>query len=241
MRVVCILPRNIVMRINKYLAESGVCSRRAADKLIEEGVVKVNGKVCGLGTEVNETEDRVTVNGRTVGLIKKYEYYIMNKPKGFVCTVKDDKGRKTVMDLLPPNCVRVFPVGRLDYDTEGLLILTNDGDLTFKLTHPKNEIPKTYVVKTEKPVSDKDLGALRSGVVIDGVKTKKCNVTLVETTKEGSKLQITITEGRNRQIRKMIEAVGNSVDFLKRIKIGDLTVSGLNRGEIRKLSPEEIN
>ena len=241
MRVVCILSRNIVMRINKYLAESGVCSRRAADKLIEEGVVKVNGKVCGLGTEVNETEDRVTVNGRTVSLIKKYEYYIMNKPKGFVCTVKDDKGRKTVIDLLPPNCVRVFPVGRLDYDTEGLLILTNDGDLTFKLTHPKNEIPKTYVVKTEKPVSDKDLGALRSGVVIDGVKTKKCNVTLVETTKEGSKLQITITEGRNRQIRKMIEAVGNSVDFLKRIKIGDLTVSGLNRGEIRKLSPEEIN
>ena len=229
------------MRINKFLAESGVCSRRAADKLIEEGVVKVNGKVCGLGTEINEAEDRVTVNGKTVNLVKKYEYYIMNKPKGFVCTVKDDKGRKTVMDLLPPNCARVFPVGRLDYDTEGLLILTNDGDLTFKLTHPKNEVPKTYVVKTEKTVSDKDLGALRSGVVIDGVKTKKCNVTLVETTKEGSKLQITITEGRNRQIRKMIEAVGNSVDFLKRIKIGDLTVSGLNRGEIRKLSPEEIN
>ena len=119
--------------------------------------------------------------------------------------------------------------------------MTNDGELAYKLTHPKNEVPKTYVVKTEKPMSDKDLGTLRSGVVIDGVRTKKCNVTLINTTKEGSKLQITITEGRNRQIRKMIEAVSNSVDFLKRIKIGDLTVSGLNRGEIRKLSPEEIN
>ena len=229
------------MRINKYLAESGVCSRRAADKLIEDGVVKINGKICELGSEVDEGSDRVTVNGKTVNIVKTYEYYIMNKPKGYVCTVKDDKGRKTVMDLLPNGCTRVFPVGRLDYDTEGLLIMTNDGDLTYKLTHPKNEVPKTYVVKTEKPITDKDLGALRSGVVIDGVRTKKCNVTLINTTKEGSKLQITITEGRNRQIRKMIEAVGNSVDFLKRIKIGDLTVSGLNRGEIRKLSPEEIN
>ena len=229
------------MRINKYLAESGVCSRRAADRLIEEGVVKINGKICGLGAEVDEGNDRVTVNGKTVNMVKTYEYYIMNKPKGYVCTVKDDKGRKTVMDLLPAGCTRVFPVGRLDYDTEGLLILTNDGDLTYKLTHPKNEVPKTYVVKTEKPMSDKDLGTLRSGVEIDGVRTKKCNVTLINTTKEGSKLQITITEGRNRQIRKMIEAVSNSVDFLKRIKIGDLTVAGLNRGEIRKLSPEEIN
>lgn len=229
------------MRINKFLAESGVCSRRAADRLITDGAVKINGKICDLGADVDAAADRVTVNGKTINVVKTYEYYIMNKPKGYVCTVKDDKDRKTVMDLLPPCCARIFPVGRLDYDTEGLLILTNDGDLTYKLTHPKNEIPKTYVVKTEKPISDKDLGQLRSGVVIDGVKTKKCNVSLIKTTKEGSKLHITITEGRNRQIRKMFEAVGNSVDFLKRIKIGDLTVSGLNRGEVRKLSNEEIN
>lgn len=229
------------MRINKFLAESGVASRRAADKLIIDGVVKINGKTAELGDEVDVSSDCVKVNGKVINVVKKYDYYIMNKPKGYVCTVKDDKGRKTVMDLLPPNIKRLFPVGRLDYDSEGLLILTNDGDLTFKLTHPKNEVPKTYLVKTEKPVSLEDLNKLRSGVVIDGVKTKKCNIKLIETTKSGSKLHVTITEGRNRQIRKMFEAVDNCVDFLKRIKIGDLQLSGLNRGEVRALSPYEID
>ncbi len=229
------------MRINRFLAESGVASRRGADELIKEGVVKINGKIAKLGDEVSAGTDFVVVNGKPVNVVKKFDYYIMNKPKGYVCTVKDDKDRKTVMDLLPPNCKRLFPVGRLDYDTEGLLILTNDGDLTFKLTHPKNEIPKTYLVKTEKPVKDEDLIKLRSGVVIDGVKTNKCNVRIIETTKSGSKLHITITEGRNRQIRKMFEAVGNNVDFLKRIKVGDLTLTGLNRGEVRALTPREID
>lgn len=228
------------MRINKFLAESGVCSRRSADKLIEEGQVKVNGKVCVVGQDIDEFSDSVTVNGKKVSISNTFEYYIMNKPKGYVCTVKDDKGRKTVMELLPQNIKRVVPVGRLDYDSEGLLIFTNDGELTFKLTHPKNEIPKTYLVKTERPVSDKDINLLRQGVVIDGVKTKKCSVKFIEATKTGAKLHITITEGRNRQIRKMIETIGNNVEFLKRIKIGDLTLSGLNRGEVRKLSAQEI-
>ena len=228
------------MRINKFLAESGVASRRASDTLIKEGSVKINGKTAKLGDEV-ESGDMVSVNGKLVNVVKKYDYYIMNKPKGYVCTVKDDKGRKTVMDLLPTDIKRLFPVGRLDYDSEGLLILTNDGDLTYKLTHPRNEIPKTYLVKTEKPVSAEDLNKLRAGVYIDGVKTKKCNIKLIETNKVGSKLHITITEGRNRQVRKMFEVVGNNVDFLKRIKIGDLQLSGLDRGEVRKLSYEEVN
>ena len=229
------------MRINKFLAESGVCSRRAADKLIADGLVKVNGKICEIGQDIDEFCDSVLVDGKKIGARKNtYEYYIMNKPKGYICSVKDDKGRKTVMDLLPPNVKRVVPVGRLDYDSEGLLILTDDGELTFKLTHPRNEIPKTYLVKTEKPISEKDINLLRSGVVIDGKKTKKCSIKFIESTKTGSKLHITITEGRNREIRKMIESVGNNVDFLKRIKIGDLTLSGLNRGEVRKLSPQEI-
>ncbi len=229
------------MRINKFLAESGVCSRRGADELIKTGVVKINGKIANLGDEVSVGEDYVVVNGKPINVVKKYDYYIMNKPKGYVCTVKDDKGRKTVMDLLPSNAKRLFPVGRLDYDSEGLLILTNDGNLTFKLTHPKNEIPKTYLVKTEKPVSEDDLSKLRSGVYIDGVKTKKCNVKLVETDKTGSKLHVTISEGRNRQIRKMFETVNNCVCLLKRIKIGDLKLTGLNRGEIRQLSPIEVD
>ena len=227
------------MRINKFLAESGVSSRRAADELIQEGVVKINGKVCSLGDEV-ELDDVVTVKGKVISVVKKYDYYIMNKPKGYVCTVKDEKGRKTVMDLLPPNTERLFPVGRLDYDTEGLLIFTNDGELTYKLTHPKNEITKTYLVKTERPVIEEDLNKLRAGVYIDGVKTKKCKIRLIETTKKGSKLHVTISEGRNRQVRKMFEVVKNHVDFLKRIKVGELTLTGLNRGEVRKLTIEEI-
>ena len=229
------------MRINKFIAESGIASRRKADEMILDGIVKINGRICTPGQDVDISNDHVTVNGKTINLVKTFEYYIMNKPKGYITTVKDEKGRKTVMDLLPSNLTRLFPVGRLDYDSEGLLILTNDGDLTYKLTHPKNEIPKTYVVKTEKPVTDKDLSSLRQGVYVDGVKTKKCNVTLIETNKTGSKLQVTITEGRNRQIRKMFEAVNNNVDFLKRIKIGDLKLTGLNRGEYRKLTNEEIN
>ncbi len=228
------------MRINKFLAESGVASRRAADKLIIDGLVTINGKVAKLGDEVNSS-DSVKVNGKLVNVVKKFDYYIMNKPKGYISSVKDDKGRKTVMDLLPSDKKRLFPVGRLDYDSEGLLILTNDGELTFKLTHPKNEIPKTYLVKTEKPVSDSDIARLRAGVNIDGVLTKKCKINVIETNKTFTKLHITITEGKNRQVRKMFESVNNSVDFLKRIKIGDLTLSGLNRGEVRKLSQTEIN
>lgn len=227
------------MRINKFLAESGVASRRGADQLIKEGFVKINGKVCNLGDEVL-SDDSVTVKGVPVNKVKKYDYYIMNKPKGYVCTVKDDKGRKTVMDLLPPKTERLFPVGRLDYDTEGLLILTNDGDLTYRLTHPKNEVTKTYLVKTEKPVNEDSLNKLRAGVYIDGVKTNKCKIKLIETTKSYSKVHITISEGRNRQVRKMFETIGANVDFLKRIKIGDLTLTGLDRGACRKLTPDEI-
>jgi pseudouridine synthase len=229
------------MRINKYLAESGVASRRASDRLIEDGVVKINGKVAKLGDEVG-VDDLVTVKGLPVSAVKRFDYYIMNKPKGYVCTVKDDKDRKTVMELLPPNVPRIFPVGRLDYDTEGLLIFTNDGDLTYKLTHPKNEVPKTYLVKTETFISDEGLKALRNGVEIDGVMTKKCHVKLVDRSgNKGTKLHITITEGRNRQIRKMIAAVGAEVDFLKRIKLGELTCSGLDRGDVRKLTKSEID
>lgn len=228
------------MRINKFLAESGVGSRRACDKIIEEGRVKINGKVCSLGAEVDPMKDSVTFDGKKLGKVKKFEYYIMNKPKGCVCTVKDDKGRKTVMDYLPPLNARVYPVGRLDYDSEGLLIFTNDGDFANRLTHPSNEIPKTYLVKIEGNIEENSLAKLRAGVVIDGVKTKKCTIKVVDEFKDFTKMHVTITEGRNREIRKMFETVGKEVVFLKRIKIGDLALHGLDRGECRKLTPEEI-
>ena len=228
------------MRINKFLAECGVGSRRACDKIIEEGRVKINGKVCSLGAEIDPVKDSVTFDGKKLGKVKKYEYYVMNKPKGCVCTVKDDKGRKTVMDYLPPMSVRVYPVGRLDYDSEGMLIFTNDGDFANRLTHPSNEIPKTYLVKIEGSIEENSLAKLRSGVVIDGVKTKKCTIKVVDEFKDFTKMHVTITEGRNREIRKMFETVGKEVVFLKRIKIGDLALHGLDRGECRKLTAEEI-
>lgn len=228
------------MRINKYLAECGVASRRNCDKLILEGLVTINGKVCSLGADVDENTDVILVDGKRINSIKKYSYYMMNKPKGYVCTVKDDKDRKTVMDLLPPSVGRVFPVGRLDYDSEGLLLFTNDGDFCNRLLHPSNEIPKTYLVKIEGSLEDSSLDKLRKGVIIDGVKTKKCNIRIVDETKTFTKYHVTVTEGRNREIRKMFLTQGKEVKFLKRIKIGDLRLGSLNRGDVRKLTSEEI-
>ena len=212
------------MRINKFLAENGVASRRAADKMIEDGEVEINGRIARLGDNV-EPDDVVRANGKIVGHNTKIEYYIMHKPKGCVCTVSDEHGRKTVMDLLPPNAGRVFPVGRLDYDTEGLLILTNDGDLAYKLTKPANEIPKTYVAKVEGAVTEQMLNRIRPGIEIEkGVMTKKCKMKILETDKKYTRVQIVLTEGKNREIRKMFEAIGKHVAFLKRIKIGELTL-----------------
>ncbi|MBQ4268542.1 MAG: rRNA pseudouridine synthase [Clostridia bacterium] len=228
------------MRINKFLAEQGVASRRHADEMIANGRVTINGEIATLGMDVKET-DVVALDGNPITQTeKKEEYYIMNKPKGVVCTVSDDRGRKTVMSLLPEGVGRVFPVGRLDYATEGLLILTNDGDLAYRLTHPTNEIPKTYMARIEGTLTEKDLNPIRSGIELDGVMTKKCKAHIVETNKAYTKVHITITEGKNRQVRRMFEAIGKNVEFLKRVSIGKLKLTGLDRGEIRSLTDEEI-
>ncbi|MBQ7913580.1 MAG: rRNA pseudouridine synthase [Clostridia bacterium] len=228
------------MRINKFLAEKGIASRRHADEMISAGRVKINGQIATLGASVEEG-DEVMVDDVIVSMEEtKLEYYIMNKPKGVVCTVSDDRGRKTVMDLLPESVGRVFPVGRLDYATEGLLIMTNDGDLAFRLTHPTAEIPKTYMARIEGTLTEKDLNPIRSGVELDGVLTKKCKAHIVETNKAYTKVHVTITEGRNRQVRRMFEAIGRNVEFLKRVSIGQLKLKGLDRGEIRELTEMEI-
>ena len=228
------------MRINKYLAEKGITSRRHADEMISAGRVKINGTIATLGTNVEET-DEVLVDDQAVSREEKEEkFYIMNKPKGVICTVSDDRGRKTVVDLLPENAGRVFPVGRLDYETEGLLILTNDGDTAYHLTHPMNEVPKTYMAKIEGTMTEKDLNRIRSGIELDGVMTKKCKAHIVETNKAYTKVHVTITEGKNRQVRRMFEAIGRNVQFLKRISIGKLKLTGLDRGQVRALTEEEI-
>ncbi len=228
------------MRINKYLADNGVASRRHADEMILSGRIKINGQVALLGMNVTES-DIISVDDQPINnQEKKLYYYMMNKPKGVVCTVADDRGRKTVMDYLPKTGARVFPVGRLDYATEGLLILTNDGDLAYRLMHPTSEIPKTYLARIEGTLTEKDLNPIRSGIELDGYLTKKCKAHIVETNKAYTKVHITITEGKNRQVRRMFEAIGRNVEFLKRIKIGQLNVGGLDRGEVRELTEEEI-
>ena len=229
------------MRINKFLAENGIASRRHADEMVSAGRIKINGQTALLGADVQDGDEVLLDDKPIARAEKKLEYYIMNKPKGILCTVSDDRGRKTVMNLLPAGAGRVFPVGRLDYATEGLILLTNDGELAYRLTSPKNEIPKTYLVRVEGTMSEKDLNRIRSGIELDGVLTKKCKAHIVETNKAYTKIHITITEGKNRQIRRMFEAIGRNVDFLKRIKIGELTLRGLDRGEVRSLNDEEIS
>lgn len=226
------------MRINKFLAASGVASRRECDKLVQSGNVTVNGNVATVGMEVDDA-DEVLINGKRVA-VKKKVYYILNKPKGYICSVSDDKGRKTVLDLMPSDVGRIYPVGRLDYDSEGLLILTTDGELAQHLTHPSNSVPKTYLVKIEGTLTEAALNPIRSGIEIDGIMTKKCKAHIVETNKNYTKVHITLTEGKNREIRKMFEAIGKEVTLLKRIKIGELNLSGLDRGKYRKLNKQEV-
>ena len=228
------------MRINKFLAEKGIASRRHADEMVSAGRVKINGTVATLGANV-EDGDEVMLDDVLVGKEETVlQYFIMNKPKGVVCTVSDDRGRKTVMDYLPQTNARIFPVGRLDYETEGLLILTNDGDLAFRLTHPMNEVPKTYMARIEGTMTEKDLNRIRSGIELDGVMTKKCKAHIVETNKAYTKVHITITEGKNRQVRRMFEAIGRTVEFLKRVSVGKLKLTGLDRGEVRPLTEQEV-
>lgn len=229
------------MRINKYLSTCGVASRRKSDDIIKSGAVRINGKVCTeLGTDVNPEYDEVTVHSKPVQLVQKFVYYKLNKPKGFVSTTSDDKHRKTVIDLMRGVKSRIFPIGRLDYDTEGLILMTNDGDLANILTSPKKEISKTYIVKISEQLNDDEIKHLKQGVYIDGYVTKPCNIDVIERTDEGTRLQITIYEGKNRQIRRMFESIGKTITYLKRISIGDICLGGLSRGEYQPLNKKEM-
>lgn len=228
------------MRINKYIASSGVTSRRKAEELVLAGKVKINGKVVSnLATDVKET-DQVTIEGKPIHTAENFVYYKLHKPKGYVSTVNDDKGRKTVMELMRGVHTRVFPVGRLDYDTEGLLLLTNDGDLSNILTRPKSEVEKVYYATIEGTISKDEVKTMSSGVEIDGYKTKPCSVVVMSENQNQTKLAITITEGKNRQIRKMLEAVNKTVTFLKRVQIGEIRLGGLSRGEYAQLNAKEV-
>ena len=229
------------VRLNKFLASCGAASRRGADELISAGRVRVNSiVVTELGKMVETDNDTVTLDGKKVEPVSKMTYIMLYKPKGCITSLRDEKGRKTVYDYLDVEVPHLVPVGRLDYDTEGLLLLTNDGELVNRLAHPSGEVPKSYLVRAEGEFPEHILAKLRKGVEIDGVKTKRSKVKLLEQGEKEAKLPVTITEGRNRQVRRMFEAVERNVVFLKRVAIGDLRLGGLARGAWRYLREEEV-
>ena len=229
------------MRINKYLASAGLGSRRKCEEFVLQKRVKVNGKVIdNLAFDIAEN-DKVMIDDKLVSVPRSFTYLIMHKPKGYLTTVSDDRERKTVMELLPEEFKHLMPVGRLDYNSEGLLLFTNDGEMAQKLMRPKNEIVKTYLVKVEGEVSSFDVSEIEKGVtLIDGTKFKKCKVNIKEIKERKTKLEIQITEGKNREIRKIFDKFGYNVIFLKRISIGEIKLGGLTRGTCRLLRPAEI-
>ena len=228
------------MRINKYIADAGICSRRKADELISNGNVKINGlTVKELGVDVAEG-DVVEVNGSVIEAGRRKVYVAVNKPAGVITSMDDDRERETVADIVADIPERLFPVGRLDYNTTGLLIMTNDGQLTYTLTHPKHEVYKTYVAKVEGVLSGARAAKLRRGVDIGGFVTSPARVKVLKQMPRYAVVEISIGEGKNRQVRKMFAAVGNKVRELKRTQIGEIRLGRLKEGHYRKLTREEI-
>lgn len=228
-------------RLQKIIANSGYCSRRKAEELIKNGKVTIDGQVVTeLGTKAGE-RSTIEVNGQIITTEEK-EYYLLNKPRGVVTTTSDDKNRKTVVDLIPTN-KRIYPVGRLDYDTTGVLILTNDGDFANQMMHPKSEIDKVYLAKVEGIMNGEAVHKLESGISLDGVvvTASRVKVKKVDHKTNHSLVEITIHEGKNHQVKRMFEKVGFRVDKLTRERIAFLTTKGLQSGEYRKLSNKEVS
>ena len=231
------------IRLQKYLADCGIASRRKSEELIKQGQVKVNGKtITELGTKVIPNKDSVEYNGKKIELKKEYVYILLNKPIGYVTTVKDQFNRDSVLDLVKTN-KRLVPVGRLDMYTSGALILTNDGDFVYKITHPKHEIEKTYTVTIIGIVKKEEVEKLKKGVEIEDYITKPAKVKIlkIDEEKNQSRLEITIHEGKNRQVRKMCEAIGHKVLALHRSKIAGIDVKDIPLGKWRYLNSKEVN
>ena len=228
------------VRLQKFLAESGVASRRKSEELIESGKVKVNGHVASIGDKVNPKKDTVTVNGKKIIKQKDNTYIVLHKPRGFITTMSDEMDRKCVAELIKDVKVRVFPVGRLDRDSEGMLIFTNDGEFANALTHPTKHVPKTYRVTVRPSISEEQLTALTEGIIIDDRKTAPAEVHVVTKEENRVVLEIILYEGRNRQIRKMCEEVGLEVARLKRTAIGSIKLGMLKQGAWRHLTDDEV-
>jgi 23S rRNA pseudouridine2605 synthase len=228
-------------RIQKILAKAGIASRREAERMVIEGRVTVNGKMVDkLGFKADSSKDHIKVDGKRLARFEPKVTFLLNKPRGYVSTVKDPEGRPTVMDLLKSVKWRVYPVGRLDFDAEGLLLLSNDGDLTNLLSHPKFSIPRTYLVKVRGVPEEERLTRLKRGVMLEDGKSKAVSVRILRQKEKNSWIQVVVTEGRNRLVKRMFSAIGHPVLKLKRVGFGPIQLGGLRIGQFRYLTLEEI-
>jgi 23S rRNA pseudouridine2605 synthase len=228
-------------RIQKILAEIGIASRRKAEEMIIEGRVTVNGKVATIGMKADLNRDHIKLNGKLLIRPEPKVYLIVNKPKGVVTSLHDPEGRPTIKDFLKGVKYRVFPVGRLDYDSEGLLLLTNDGNFTYAVLHPSKKIPKTYLVKVREVLEDDEIEKLRKGIRLEDGVTAPAKVKRIRKTEHNSWLEITLHEGKKRQIRRMLDKVGHPVLKLKRIRINGIELGNLESGKYRYLMPDEVD
>lgn len=234
---------NGLVRLQKYMADLGIASRRKSEQMIADGMVKVNGRTAAIGDKVNPKRDKVTVRGRKIAAgAKAKRYYIMlNKPRGYVTTMSDEMGRKCVAELVKDIPARIYPVGRLDRDSEGLLLMTNDGEFANRVTHPSKHVYKVYRVTVRPAINEEQLVEMSSGMVIDGKKTAPAEVRVVQREEGRCVLEIILREGRNRQIRKMCEQLGLEVPRLKRIAVGQVKLGGLKSGAWRELTKDEVH
>ena len=231
----------MLIRLQKIIADAGIASRRRAEELIREGLVTVNGRtVREMGSKADPRKDHIKVNGHLIPSEPPSTYLILHKPKSVMTTLSDPHGRPTVKDFLGGVKTRVFPVGRLDYDSEGLLFLTNDGDLAFRMMHPRHEIPRTYLVKVKGVLTDAQLAALRKGVALPGGRARSCRVEKIQKTAANSWVEVVLFEGQNRQVRKMMEKLGHMVLKLKRVRYGSLELGDLPAGKYRHLTETEL-
>lgn len=228
-------------RLQKYMAKCGVASRRKCEEIILQGRVKVNNEIINeLGYKVDINNDKITVDNKKIELEENKVYIALNKPEGYVSTVKDEKGRETIIDLIKVK-ERIYPIGRLDYDTSGLILLTNDGDIYNKIIHPREEKNKIYIADIKGIPSKEDIEKFQKGINIDGYITAPASMEILRSNRECAEVKIIIHEGRNRQIRKMCEAINHPVLRLKRVQIGSIELNNLPKGEWRFLTEEEIN
>ena len=229
------------VRLQKFMADSGVASRRKSEELIADGKVRVNGKIAQIGDKIDPKHDVVSVNGRKIARGNDYVYLMLNKPRGYVTTMSDEMDRKCVAELVADVGRRVYPVGRLDRDSEGLLLITNDGEFANAMTHPSRHIAKTYRVSVRPKITEDQITVLTSSLMIDGRKTLPADVRIVSNEEDKSVLEIVLYEGRNRQIRRLCEEAGLDTVRLKRIAIGQLKLAGLKVGEYRSLTHDEVS